>query len=167
MLGIPRFHANLAQYGSDIVFHREEGGSPCPCRTVEGYRSPEWHYDNPSEPVCNEDGFLDPIVTNYLVKGHCQPVQAGAVRRLTTEVMHELWGEVQMDDHLGFFPCEWAGQTINFDGFSDSGSDYILYDNRRFTVVSVNKIPDPLDGDPNHHYEVGLRLIKNDRVYVD
>lgn len=53
--------------------------------------------------------------------------------------------------------------TINFDDWNDSGADYILYDNRRFTVVSVNKIPDPLDGDPDHHYEVGMRLIKPTR----
>lgn len=164
MLGVSSFHAALTRYGSDLIFHREDGGTICPCVTPEGYRDPAWHIDNPLAVVCNEDGKINVTVTDILVKGHCQPVQAGAVRRLTTEVMHELWGEVQMDDHLGFLPCEWGGMTINFDGFSDSGADYILYDNRRFTVVSVNKIADPLDGDPNHHYEVGLRLIKSGRV---
>lgn len=163
MKGIAIFHNSLRLYGSDLIFHREDGGTTCPCVSPEGYRSPVWHKANPEEPVCNEDGKLSPTVTNLLVKGHCQPVQAGAVRRLTTEVVRQLWGEVQMDDHLGFLPCEWNGSAISFDGWSDSGADYIIYDNRRFTVVSVNKIADPLDGDPDHHYEVGLRLIKSER----
>jgi hypothetical protein len=73
----------------------------------------------------------------------------------------ELFGQVQADDHLGIFPIEYGGYQLDFNNWGRSGEDYIQYDGRRFTVVNVNKIPDPDGGSPNHHYEVALRLIRD------
>jgi hypothetical protein len=69
---------------------------------------------------------------------------------------------VQSDDKLGVFPCEWYGSTLDFDNWSDAGEDFVVYDDRRFMVVAADKLPD-IDGNPNHHYEVGLRLMKTER----
>lgn len=163
MSNVPRFLNLLSERASDATYHREAGAVPCPCRTPLGYRNPKWHVDNPTEPVCNEQGLLNAVVVEFPVKAFVQPVQAGAVRRLTGEYVAQMFGDIQMDDHLGMFPLSWGGNSLDFHGWSQAGEDYILYDGRRFLVVSANKIPDPADGQP-HHWEVGLRLVKTART---
>lgn len=162
MSNVPKFTSLLSVRGSDAVYHRESGGAPCPCRTPEGFRDLKWHRDNPGAPLCNEQGLLAVATAEVLVKAFVQPVQSGAVRRLTTEYVQQLFGEVEMDDHLGIFPLVWSNVTLSFYDWSEAGEDYVLYDGRRFTVVSANKIPDPSNGQP-HHWEVGLRLMKTER----
>lgn len=113
-------------------------------------------------PVCNERGRINVVTTNLLVKAFVQPVQSGAVRRLTSDYMVQLFGEIQQDDHVGIFPLEWASVTFDFETWSQAGEDYIVYRGRRFLVVNANLIPDPADGE-NHHWELGLRLMKTER----
>jgi hypothetical protein len=60
---------------------------------------------------------------------------------------------------LGIFPCEWAGFGLDFYNWGSSGEDYVSYHGRKFTVVNANLIPDPDDGNPFHHWEIGARLI--------
>ena len=159
-----RFEGMLVQHGSDVIYHREHDGVPCPCRTREGNRDPLWHLAHPLEPVCNEVGML-PLVTEFLVKGSIQPVSAGGVRRSrTSELVSRLFpGDIQADDHIGILPVVWSGNQLEFDKFTDTGEDYLVYDNRRFLVVAHDKLPD-VDGDPNHHWELGLRLVNPVRV---
>lgn len=159
---VAQFERLVSSRGSLVTYHREDGGVPCPCRTPEGYRDLKWHRDNPTEPMCNEKGMLPATVTNLAVRAFVQPVQAGAVRRMTSEYAQQLFGEVEMDDHLGIFPLEWGGTTLDFYDWPQGGADFILHDGRRFGVVSANKIPDPADGNM-HHWEVGLRLLTNVR----
>jgi len=147
--------------GSDVVYHREEPGTVCPCRTPEGFRDPAWHKAHPLDPVCNEEGILPGTVTNTVVKASVQPATIG-LRGRAAERANALLGEVQRDDHFGIFPVKWGATTLDFSAFSDSGDDFIVYDSRRFLVVASDKIPD-IDGDPNGHWEVGLRLIKTAR----
>jgi hypothetical protein len=154
--------ALLTDGGSDAVYHREEGGVPCPCRTPEGFRDPQWHIDNPTEPVCNEAGMLPGVVTNLAVKAFVQPATVGMRTLRSAERIQEMFGEVQRDDHFGVFPCVWNGTTLDFNDWSLVGDDYVLYDNRRFIVVASDKIAD-VDGDPNHHWEVALRNVKVER----
>lgn len=159
---IPQLVSLLTSVGSDVIFHRESGGDPCPCRTPEGFRDPDWHVDNPLAPVCNEDGYLNVDVVEFVTKASIQPVAAtrGVVRR--AERASDLLGEIEIDDHIGIFPVVWGAHTLNFTDWDASGSDYIIYDGRRFLAVSSDKLPD-IDGDPDHHFEVGLRLIKTGR----
>lgn len=161
---IAKFIAMLSAHGSDVVYHREHGGVVCPCRTYEGNRDPQWHIDHPSEPVCNELGML-PVVTQFTVKAAVQPISAGGIRRSRPdELVNRLFpAEVQQDDHIGVFPVTWGGNQLEFDLFTDTGESYIIYDGRRFTVVAHDKLPD-VDGDPNHHWEIGLRLVDPARV---
>lgn len=153
----PQLVSMLTTMGSDVTYHRESGGVECPCRTPEGFRDPQWHKDNPLPPVCNEEGMLPGVVTNALVKASVQPATIG-LRGRAAERANALLGDVQRDDHFGIFPVTWGGTTLDFEGFGDAGDDYILYDGRRFLVVSSDKIPD-IDGDPNGHWEVGLRRV--------
>lgn len=164
MSNVNRFLSLLTANGSDAVFHREGGGTPCPCLSPEGYRSPQWHKDHPLEPVCNEAGQLA-VVSQFGVKAFIQPAQSAAVRRLTSEYVDALFGEVRSDDHLGIFPLEWGSYTLDFEDWSQAGEDFILYDGKRYLVVNSNKIPDP-SGGGSHHWEVGLRLIKAERPVV-
>jgi len=135
--------------------------TPCPCRTPEGFRDPEWHDQFPSYTVCNEDGMLDNVQApvDLTVKAFVQPIQSTRATRLQTEYFTQMFGEVEGDDHLGIFPCEWQGTNLDFEDWPQTGASYILYNNRKFLVVNANLIPDPSDGNPHHHWEVGLRLI--------
>jgi hypothetical protein len=160
---VEEFLALAAARGSDIQYHRDDSFIPCPCLTPEGFRDPIWHIQNPDEDVCNEAGMLpQPGTTaDFTVKGWVQPVQAGAVRRLTTEQLIQIFGEVDADDQLGIFPCEWSGKLLNFYQWGPAQEDYITYNGRRFTCVNANLIAAPDTGYPFHHWEVGLRLIDN------
>lgn len=149
--------------GSDVTYHREEGGVACPCRTPEGFRDSAWHAlhatDIPVPPLCNEQGFLA-VINEFVVKASVQPATSG-IRR-TNERAEQLLQDVRKDDHLGIFPVEWEGKTLDFSTFSEAGEDFVLYDGRRFIVVAADKLPD-VDGNPNHHWEVGLRLVRTAR----
>lgn len=162
MSNVQRFLTLLAANGQTATFHREMGGTACPCRTPEGYRSPAWHEDNPLEPVCNEEGFLSPTVQEVAVRAFIQPIQSSHATRLSDEAMVMMFGEVQTDDHLGIFPLVWNSTALDFYDWGNAGEDFILFDGRRFTVVNVNKIPDP-SGGGFHHWEVALRLMRTER----
>lgn len=158
---VPDFIGLLQRHGSVVTYHRDDSMVPCPCRTKQGYRNPEWHIQHPAEPVCNEAGMLPQPGTTaeFMVRAFVQPVQSGAVRRLTSEQLLQMYGEIQMDDHIGFFPVEWKGSLLNFYNWGEATEDYIVYNNRKFIAVSTNLIPDPADGNPWHHWEIGLRLL--------
>lgn len=151
----------LSAHGSIAQYHRSDSMIPCPCLTPEGFRDPEWHIANPSEPVCDENGMLpDPANTvDISVRAFVQPAQSTRLTRLSDEYLEQMFGDIQTDDHVGIFPCAWSGSTLDFYDWSQSGQDYILYNNRKFLVVNANLIPDPDDGDPYHHWECALRLI--------
>lgn len=114
-------------------------------------------YINP--PVCNEQGIL-PVIVEFMVKASVQPAFSGLSRH--AQRSNQLLGEVMRDDKLGIFPCVWGGRTIDFDDWSDAGEDFIRYDGQRYVVVSADKVPD-IDGSPDHHWECGLRLVKDGR----
>lgn len=159
---IEDFIALATQRGSTVTYHRDQSAIPCPCRTPEGFRDPIWHIQHPLESECNEAGMLPQPGTTaqFNFKGWVQPVQAGAVRRLTTEQLITLFGEIEADDQVGIFPCEWGGQLLNFYGWGPAGEDWIEYNDRRFTAVNANLIAAPDTGYPWHHWEIGLRLLK-------
>lgn len=151
----------LAQHGSDVHYHRDDSTVPCPCRTPEGFRDPVWHLQHPEAPVCNPSGMLQsPGTADFMVKAFFHPVQSGAVRRLTSEQISQMFGEVLTDDHMGIFPVQWQGHTLNFFEWGLATEDWVEYTGRRFTAVSTNLIPDPSDGNPWHHWEIGFRLIE-------
>lgn len=109
--------------------------------------------------TCNPEGLIPAATTEIGAKGFIQPIQSGAVRRLTGEQIAQMFGEIQTDDHIGIIPVSWGGQPLEFFDWPQSMKDFIIYNGRRFTVVSTNLIPDPADGNPAHHWELGLRLI--------
>lgn len=156
---VGQFQDVLNKVGSNVLIHREDGGESCPCRTPEGFRDPAYHRLNPMAVVCNEQGFIGGVV-EFIVKASIQPAVTGQSR--AGRRANALLGEVQVDDKLGVFPCEWYGDTLNFDNWSDAGEDFILYDEKRYMVVAADKLPD-VNGDANHHYECGLRLLKTAR----
>lgn len=144
--------------GAPVLIHREGDTVPCPCRTPEGYRDPEWHKAHPDAPVCNANGFLvNPI--DLTVKAFMQPAQNG--RRGMSSIT-ELFGQIQTDDYLGMFPLSAGAITLYFDNWTTSGAEYIAYNGMRFIVVGWSLIPDPHDSGKNHHWELALRRINAD-----
>jgi len=99
---------------------------------------------------------------DVIVKAFVQPIQSTRATRLSTEYIQEVFGNVEADDHLGIFPVVWGGNRLEFSDWSQSGDDFIEYDGQRFFVINANMIPDPGDGYPEHHWEIGLRLIRTD-----
>lgn len=167
MSTIPQMTTLFQTNGSDAFFHRADSTIPCPCRTPEGFRDPFWHLAAPpGTPVCNAEGMLpDPAHTVALmVKAFVQPIQSTRATRLQTEYLEQMFGGIEADDHLGIFPVVWGGQVLDFRNWSQSGEDYIEYDGQRFFVVNANKIPDPGSGSPDHHWEVGIRLISGEEL---
>lgn len=158
---VPQLQQALQVVGSDVLYHRESGGTPCPCRTPEGFRDPAWHHVHPDEPECNEQGFLDATVQEFTVKASIQGALTRYFRMAQRPNESEL-GWIQRDDKLGIFPVLWNGNTLDFRGWSDGGEDYVVYDGDRYTIVTADKFAD-VDGQPDHHWEVGMRLIKPDR----
>lgn len=151
----------LTTNGSNALFHRNESVTPCPCRTPEGFRDPKWHVLNPAQPVCDPNGFLpNPAVdVNVTVKAFVQPVSSTRGVRMTEERNVFEIGDIQSDDHVGIFPTDWVGVTLNFFDWGAANEDWIEYNGRRFTVVNVNLMPDALSGNAFGHWEVALRLI--------
>lgn len=129
------------------------------------YEPPEDVVDSqfvhPAPPLCNEQGFQSIILASVVTKASIQPAVSGLYR--TGQRANALLGDVLRGDKIGIFPCAWAGVTIDFDNWSTAGEDYILYDGDRYIAVSADKLPDT-DGNPNHHWEVGLRLARTARV---
>lgn len=118
----------------------------------------------PDEPLpsCNEQAFVR-SVTEFSVRASVQPPYN--MFRRTNERANDLLGEVRKGDMFGIFPVEWNGNVLNFQNFSEAGEDFIVYDSNRYMIVAADKVPD-VDGDPNHHWELGLRLIKPGRPLV-
>jgi hypothetical protein len=149
----------VALRGSEIGYRRVLGYRDCNCVTPEGFRNPRFHLESGQLPVCNEEGKIPTEVIDVTIKGFCQPIQSTRATRLTSEVLIQLFGEVQADDHLVIAPCVWEGLTLDFMNWSQSGDEFIYYDGQYYLVINANKIPDPETGDPNHHWEAGLRKI--------
>lgn len=110
--------------------------------------------------MCNEQGFLT-VAVEFTVKASIQPATIGYNR--PGQRSNELLGDVQRDDKIGFFPCAWSGHTLDFRNWSDAGEDYVVYDSERYIVVAADKLAD-IDGVPDHHWEVGLRLVRTSRA---
>jgi hypothetical protein len=151
----------LNQHGSPVIFHRDDSTIVCPCVTPEGFRDPEWHDAHPTEPVCDERGYLhDPAhSTEITIKGFVQPSQSTRATRMSPEYLQEMFGEIQAGDHIGIFSESWGSTVLNFYDWSQSGEDWIKYNGRYYTVIAAHLLGAPDTGDPRHHWEIGLRLI--------
>jgi hypothetical protein len=146
----------IERRGAPVLLHTEGDLVPCPCRTPEGYRDPVWHKAHPDEPICNEEGFLDdPIELN--VKGFVQPAFYGGRNVPITQT----FGEIRNDDHIVMFPMQTpSGVELDFTTWTDTGADYILFNDLKLIVIGWSKIPDPHDASKFHHWELLLRRIE-------
>lgn len=155
------FEALLTVHGSDVIYHRDDASTPCPCLTPEGFRDPEWHDAHPTAPVCNERGFLPgPTSADFPIKAMVQPlISRSTGRKIPTEYLEQLYGTIQEDDMFGLFPTAWNGVQLDFNDWSQAGEDYIVYNSQKYLCINGKLVPDPADGNPRHHWECGLRLI--------
>jgi hypothetical protein len=158
------FVSLVSVHGSPVTYHREYGDQMivCPCRTPEGSRDMDWHIANPAAPLCSERAYLSGSPITLSIKGFVQPIQSTRATRLQTEFLQSLYGIIEADDHLGILPEAWGGYSLDFLDWSQSGDEYLIYNSRKFFVVNANLIPDPSDGNPRHHWEVGLRLMTSE-----
>jgi hypothetical protein len=170
-MSVTTFLQLLEARGTRLLISRSNQGVVCPCRTPEGFRDPIWHLENPSEPVCDEEGYLSegsPIRDNHEIRAFIQPVQSSRATRLSTERLIQLFGEIQADDHLCIMPVTWGGWTVDIDNWGRGGDDVIkdIQLDAYYMLVNFNYIYDPTTRDVLHHIEVGLRLIREPLITV-
>lgn len=164
MTATDSFTSLIHRKGTTLVYRKDQALSvPCTCRTEEGFRDPFWHLNNPSEPDCNEVGFLPQPgeQTEIVFKGFIQAVQSTRATRLSTEYQIRDFAQFEEDDHLGIFPYEWDGERLRVFEWGRSGEDVIyepMFD-RYYTIANVNNHYDPTVSNVLHHFEVGLRYI--------
>lgn len=168
-MSISSFNQLLQRKGHDVTIVRDNSSLPCPCLTPQGYRNPEWHIENSNFPVCNKAGFLpanNEEIVVVTVKAFIQPILASRSSRMAlamnSGMVEKDFGNVLADTQLGIFPVRWNGNFIDFRDWSRAGTDYITIASdafdRKFTVVGVVLIPDPITGNAEHHYETNLRV---------
>src|SRR5450759_620734 len=94
---LQNFEKRVAISGSVVTYHREIGGTACPCLSSAEFRNLRWHKENPDAAMCNERGMLNPTVVEIEAKAFVQLVQAGAVRRMQSEYITGMFpGEIQI-----------------------------------------------------------------------
>lgn len=113
-------------------------------------------------PECNDDAII-PVIFERKVKGFVQPAFI-STRSRSNQILIEQFGEMQADDHIGVFPLQYENYQLDFTDWSDAGSDWIEFNGLRFIAVAWNLLPAPDDASVNHHWEVALRRINNDRT---
>jgi hypothetical protein len=145
-------HASFVSYNSEPI--TATYGTPYGPQDLFTTDPP--YFINP--PICNENAMI-PAPLEISVKAFVQPAQSTRATRLSAEFIQQMFGAVEADDHVGIFPASWGATLLNFWDWSQDGSDYIIYNDRKFLVVNANLIPDPSDGNPRHHWECGLRVI--------
>ena len=142
--------------GTSALIHIEGDAIPCPCRTPEGYRDPEWHKANPLAPECNAAGFLFTTLLEETVMAFVLP--ASSIRN--TNYISQLFGEIRVDDHLGIFPVAAPDGTVfDFSTWSPANENYIMVGTTKYAVVGYSLVPDPDNTSNQHHWELALRKV--------
>lgn len=111
---------------------------------------------------CNDDAMI-PIVDERRVKGFVQPAFI-STRSRSDQILLEAFGEMQADDHIGVFPLTYDEYALDFSDWSDAGSDWLEWNGLRFIAVTANLLPAPDNANVNHHWEVALRRINQDKT---
>lgn len=139
--------------GVNVTYHKETDSLPCPCRTPEGYRDPEWHLNNPSSPECNNNGYLFNSV-EFITRAIIIPASSGG--RKARDLV-QVFGEIKTDDQIGAFPLSSGSNKLDFNSFTMTGADYVVYHGHQFIVLGATLIPDPHDPSVIHHQECAMR----------
>lgn len=116
------------------------------------------HFDIP---VCNDDGII-PVIDERTIKGFVQPAFISS-RSISNQFITQAFGQIQADDHFGFFPMTYKDEAIDFSNWSDAGSDWVEFNDMRFLAITQNVAPAPDNASVSHHWEVALRRINRDR----
>lgn len=154
-ISISSFTNLVLTKGADVLYHREADKNPCPCRTPEGFRSPEFHRAFPNYPECNLAGYITSPV-ELSIKGFVQPATGGGRQ---AAFIRQMFADVKIDDYIGIFPIIWAGVPLDFSDWSPAGDEYIEFLGMRFIVIGWSRVPDPFNTSAMHHWENSLRRI--------
>lgn len=111
--------------GQLVKFFSETEQTRCPCWSTE-FQQPDavWHEANPSEPICNDEGYLVGVVSE--IEGYAFMIPYGsASRREIPAFDHYIkqFGPIQQHDHILIAP------TIpeNAKRMSWSDKDWVIY----------------------------------------
>jgi hypothetical protein len=130
------FNRVVDKHGQSFVIYKQGNTTRCPGFNSEtGYCDPQYHRDNPTEPQCNEAGYVEEEPTQISDRAFIQPIGATSTssRSNDLEKVLERVGEILVDDHL------YIGKS-DIDIFSLSKSDFLEHDGRNFDVLSPDSI---------------------------
>lgn len=143
------FDNKTDKYGQSAILHTYSPGERCPCYDEStGYGDPEWHRQNPLEPDCDDECYINRGEKDIPLKAFIFPASSITQKGLE-EIILTAIGQVQRDDYV------YVGKS-DVDIFNLSEKDYLVYKNKRWKIKNpdVYKI-----GDVDLTYVARLELI--------
>ncbi len=126
-----RFTKIINKYGQDVILYRHTDGERCPGYDEStGYCDPQYHRDNPDEPQCNEDSYINTSATQTPYKAFIQPLRALSKRE--PELYNTLIGKAKDDDYVYMGPS-----SIDIRNLLET--DYLVYDGREFIITNPDE----------------------------
>ncbi|WP_432400955.1 hypothetical protein [Wukongibacter sp. M2B1] len=144
------FDKKIDKYGQSAILHKYIPGTRCTCYDEStGYCDPQWHRDNPTEPECNEEGYLDGSTEQTPLKAFIFP-SSDLNRKLVDEVVLSSIGKIDKDDYI------YVGKS-DVDIFNlDIDIDYLEHNNKKWQIIN----PDSYKiGDIDIIYIAKLKLL--------
>lgn len=121
------FDKKVDKYGQSAILHEYIPGTRCPCYDEStGYGDPQWHRDNPTEPDCNEEGYLDGTNNPISLKAFIFPVD-DLSKTTVEEVVLASLGQLNKDDYI------YLGKS-DFNILNLKDTDYLEFDSKRWKV---------------------------------
>ncbi|QEK12722.1 hypothetical protein FQB35_10480 [Crassaminicella thermophila] len=143
------FDKKVDKYGQTAILHKFINGIRCPCYDEDtGYCDPQWHRDHPEAPECNDEGYLQGINEQIILKAFIFP--ANDLNKSTVdEVVLASLGQLSKDDYI------YVGKS-DVSIFNLKDTDYLEYDNKRWRI----KNPDNYKiGDDDISFVAKLELL--------
>lgn len=147
------FDKRTDKYGQSATLHTYSPGERCPCYNPDtGYGDPRWHRENPLEPDCDDECYINRGEKDISLKAFIFPA-SDIGKKGFEEIVLAAIGQVRKDDYV------YIGKS-DVDIFNLSEKDYLIYKNKRWKIKNpdVYKI-----GDVSLTYVALLELMGSDK----
>lgn len=144
----------ITRYGQSATLHVTDLGTRCPCFDEStGYGDLHWHIQNPDNPDCNEEGYIDSDNVETSLKAFILPASDISAKGLEEIILANI-GKVRQDEYV------YIGKSdVNI--FNLKETDYLTYNNRKWKI----KNPDVYKvGDISIVYVARLELLGDDPI---
>jgi len=129
------FCRDLLKHGVSVTIVRETGGTDCPCISLTGEYSPEWHRNNPTEPDCGGLGRLNTVTTTV-------PAKAFVFNYMLLKNFRRLEpiGAVCHKDLMMIGTAREADAVFIDLSDMDAKRDFVLYQSKKYKVRQMDNL---------------------------